>query len=126
MRRGLACCAALVVTLAAGAAPAGAQEGDVIARLDRATPIAAYGDVLAYSVLDPQSGLFRLEIRRQGIAAPAPVAPRAVPFDVDLGPTTTGGVAAVYSRCTQELSDGAPAASVTTSAAQQARPRLMA
>ena len=100
---------ALLLTLAAllgAATPAAAQDGEVVAHLDRATPIAAYGDVLAYSVRDPQSGLFRLTIRTGGVVNPAPVAPRALPFDVDLGPTTTGTVAAVYSRCAREVGPG--------------------
>jgi hypothetical protein len=105
MRRRLSCLVALAASLAA-AAPAAAQDGEVVTHLDRATPIAAYGDVLAYSVLDPQSGQFRLTIRTGGVATPALVAPRAVPFDVDLGPTTTGGVAAVYSRCAREVLGG--------------------
>jgi hypothetical protein len=33
---------------------------------------------------------------------PVPVAPRAVPFDVDLGPGADGRVVAVYSRCARE------------------------
>ena len=100
----------LAATLAAGAAPAAAQEGEVIVRLDRATPIAAYGGVLAWSQRDAQTDAFKLMLWRDGVVAPAPVVPRAVPFDADLGPTTTGGVAAVYSRCTQELAGGAPSA----------------
>ncbi len=106
MRRAAACLAALGATLAA-APGAGAQDaGEVIARLDRATPIAAYGDVLAWSERDPASGGFRLVLRSGGVTRAASIAPRGVPFDVDLGPTARGTVSAVYSRCEREVPDG--------------------
>ena len=93
-------------TLLAAPASAAAQAGDVVARLDRATPVAAYGGTLAWSERDPQTDAFRLMIRRDGLTAPAPVAPRPLPFDVDLGPMPSDGVGAVYSRCAREVGAG--------------------
>jgi hypothetical protein len=85
-------------------APAGAAAQDeLVVRLDRETAIAAHGGVLAYSRRDPSSGAFRLMLRSGAVTEPASIAPRAVPFDVDLGPTRTGSVAAVYSRCAREV-----------------------
>jgi len=66
--------------------------------------------VLAWSARDPQADAFRLVVRSGGVVSPAPVAPRAEPFDVDLGPTATGTIAAVYSRCTREVADGGASA----------------
>ncbi len=37
--------------------------------------------------------------RAGGVVQALPVAPRATPFDVDLGPDRHGGLVAVYSRC---------------------------
>lgn len=93
-------------TLAAACllAPAGAAaQEQVIATLDRETAIAAHRGVLAFSQRDPSSGRFRLMLRTGGVTTPAAIAPRAVPFDVDLGPTATGSTAAVYSRCAREV-----------------------
>jgi hypothetical protein len=46
---------------------------------------------------------YRLVLRGPGgNIAPAPVKPRSVPFDVDLGPSKDDGVVAAYSRCEQE------------------------
>jgi hypothetical protein len=101
MRRALLLAAVLVPS----AAPAHAQSG-VVTRVDRETAIAAYGGVLAWSQRDAQTELFRLMVRRDGVTAPAPVGPRSVAFDVDVGPTATGSVAAVYSRCEAEVEGG--------------------
>jgi hypothetical protein len=66
------------------------------------TPIAAYQGRLVWSQPDG-SGRYQL-VQRVGDepVQALPIAPRAVPFDVDLGPTTSGGVYAVYSRCQVE------------------------
>jgi hypothetical protein len=64
-----------------------------------ATTVAAYGGWSAWSRPDQATGEFRLVVRRPGGAVVlAPVAERAAPFDVSLGPSG-GGVAAVYSHC---------------------------
>lgn len=69
----------------------------------RATSVSAFGDYAAWSRWDPSVRRFRLIIRRTGEAAEyAPVRPRKVPFDVDLGPSGAGAPVAVYSRCRRE------------------------
>ena len=80
--------------------PAAAQDADVLARVDRPTPVAAYGGRVAWSVRDPATDRFALVSQTAGgVPAPLPVAPRGVPFDVDLGPGPDGGVTACTSRC---------------------------
>lgn len=94
---GLAVTAAAAVGFSAGPAPI---------PVDAPTPIAAYGSRLVWSRPDGKGG-FELVQRAGG--APVrrlPVAPRSVPFDVDLGPTEDGGVLAVYSRCATEPTGG--------------------
>lgn len=48
------------------------------------------------------SGAFSLKALRAGSVKVLPVAPRSVPFDLDLGPDRSGATALVYSRCAQE------------------------
>ncbi len=75
----------------------------VLARQARGTGVSAYGGFLAFSAYDARTRRFRLMIRRPGARAePLPVPARRVAFDVDLGPSSRGGVAAVYSRCRSE------------------------
>ena len=63
----------------------------------------ASGNWLAWSAYDPVGRDYRLMLRGPGGAVtPAPVPPRAVPFDVELGPRAGGGLIAVYSRCRVE------------------------
>ncbi len=58
------------------------------------------GNWLAWSSYDPAHRDYRLMLRGpSGAAAIAPVSPRSVPFDVELGPRAGGGLVAVYSRC---------------------------
>jgi hypothetical protein len=64
--------------------------------------LAAYGGVLAWSHWDAALKGFRLMIHTGAGNQLLPVAPRTVPFDVDLGPDARGRVVAVYSRCAQE------------------------
>jgi hypothetical protein len=66
------------------------------------TPVAAYGGRLAWSRLDRATGRYRLVTRAGGVTREVPVAPRGVPFDVDLGPDERGRVVAAYSRCDRE------------------------
>lgn len=89
--------AAIVALLSfAGAAPARA---DVSQRIDRTTPIAAYGGRVAWSTYDAQTKLYALTTSVDGVSTTVAVPPRPVPFDVDLGPRSNGAVAATYSRC---------------------------
>jgi len=92
----------LLVAAAAAAltlpSPASAQD-EVIARVDRPTPIAAHGGRVVWSARDAATDRYALMTSFQGVTTPVPVAPRRVPFDVDLGPTADGGAVAVYSPC---------------------------
>jgi hypothetical protein len=82
------------------AAPAAAQD---VVKLDRSTPIAAYGGRLLWSAFDPATQTYGLFTSAGGVTSPVPVARRSVPFDADLGPGPSGGVVAVYSRCATEV-----------------------
>jgi hypothetical protein len=95
---------ALLLLAGALAAPATAraETGD-LAKLDRNTPIAAYGGRLLWSTYDGANGQYALTTRANGITSAVPVARRSVPFDADLGPDADGHVVAVYSRCTREI-----------------------
>lgn len=92
---------ALAVSAAlAPAAPA--QEPAAVTGVSAATPIAAYQGRLVWSRPDA-AGRYELVQRvGNGPITALPVAPRSVPFDVDLGPTSGGRVFAVYSRCATE------------------------
>lgn len=72
------------------------------APVDAPTPIAAYGDRVVWSRPNAEGGFDLVQRVGSGPVRRLPVAPRRVPFDVDLGPTSGGGVLAVYSRCTTE------------------------
>jgi hypothetical protein len=101
MRRPLVVVTVLAAT-AAGAPSASAQPEAGI-RVDRPTPIAAHGGRLAWSErVAGAERSFVLMTRAGGATARVPVAPRGVPYDVDLGPAPEGGVDAVYSRCRTE------------------------
>jgi hypothetical protein len=88
-----------VLSLLVLASPAAAAD---IARLDRPNPIDAYAGWLAWSARGAD-GLFHLTLRDpRGVVSTPPIAGRATSFDVDLGPTDDGVVAA-YSRCRDEV-----------------------
>jgi len=71
-----------------------------VVRGDRLGKVAAFGDRYAFSRYDASAGGYVLMAGRgAGAARRLPVRVRARPFDVDLGPTSTGKTAAVYSRC---------------------------
>lgn len=95
--------AALAMPAVADAASAVYRDGDVIATVDRPTPVSAFGSQVVYSQRDPATGRYRLMEARAG-AEPVvlPVAPRSVPFDADIGPGPNGSALVVYSRCEQE------------------------
>jgi hypothetical protein len=101
-RRAVAFAAA--VAAAACAAPAGA---DVQISHDSSTQVAAYGGVQAWLREFFANGRqqFRLVLRRNGVAADAPIRPfvNDVP-GIDLGPATTpGSIVAVYTRCSGDV-----------------------
>ena len=67
--------------------------------LPQAPKVSAAGGALAWSTFDSTVGMWRLMVRRGGITQALPTAPRATPFDVDLGEDGHGGLVASYSRC---------------------------
>jgi hypothetical protein len=97
----------LVLAAAAAAVPATAiadagVPGQVIAEVQRPTPISGYGHHVAFSAWDGSA--FRLTVwdSRTGRTMTPDVRSRSVPFDVDLGPDRDGRTVAVYSRCSVE------------------------
>ncbi|HEY2162203.1 MAG TPA: hypothetical protein VGH24_12920 [Solirubrobacteraceae bacterium] len=102
-RRALAVIAYLCA--AAAALPAAtASAATTIAVEPYASKLAAYGGVLAWSHWNATLAEFQLMARYGGSDHLLPVAPRSVPFDVDLGPDASGHTVAVYSRCGQDRS----------------------
>jgi hypothetical protein len=97
---GVLAVSALLLT-ALGASPAPALEP--VASVGPPTPIAAWNGRLVWSVPDGSGGYRLVQRSGDGAITPIPVPSRqAVPFDVDLGPTSSGGTYAVYSRCQVE------------------------
>jgi hypothetical protein len=82
------------------AAPAQADE--TIASVARPTPVSALDGRVVWSDYDSAQGVYYLTERFGGTTARLPVAPRTVPFDVDLGPEADGKTVATYSRCRRE------------------------
>ncbi|HEV2819813.1 MAG TPA: PQQ-dependent sugar dehydrogenase, partial [Solirubrobacteraceae bacterium] len=79
--------------------------GPPLTQPQRVTEVDAFGGWAAWSAFEDGSG-YRLVLRNPGGAIhAAPVPARAVPFDVDLGPSEDGGVVAAYSRCAQEADE---------------------
>jgi hypothetical protein len=100
MPRGSAILVVLAVSLALPVSPAAA---DTVFSIEPAPPkISAAGGAVAWSTFDAADGVWFLTIRRNGVVARPPVAPRAVPFDVDLGRDARGRLVATYSRCERE------------------------
>jgi hypothetical protein len=98
-RRSQAACGVLVALLCG--APA-ARADELVATLAAPAPISAFDGRLAWSAFDTATGRYRLMTAADGTGTRGPVRPRAVPFDVDLGPGPNGDVQAVYSRCRRE------------------------
>jgi hypothetical protein len=98
------CVAACVLGLVGLCAPAAASAlvPSTIAGVEPPTPIAAYGGRLVWSQPNGDGRYQLVQRIGDGPVQVLPVAPRTVPFDVDLGPTSSGRVVAVYSRCRVE------------------------
>src|SRR4051794_28252138 len=95
--------AALLALAFSGVAAAQTDVPPPITPLTDPTPIAGYGSHLVFSRATA-GGRYEL-VQRTGsgpVTRVAGVPSRAVPFDVDLGPTSGGRVFAVYSRCATE------------------------
>jgi hypothetical protein len=81
------------------AAPARAQAP---LQLPGPTTVSAHAGTIAFSRLDPATHRWSLMLRTGDAVTAAKVAPRRVPFDVDLGPDAHGRTVAAYSRCATE------------------------
>jgi hypothetical protein len=81
------------------AGPASAQ---VIAAPLPATALQSAGEGLIFSQYDNSERRYRLVEWSNGVVRAFAVRPRAVPFDVDVGPDARGRQTAVYSRCAVE------------------------
>lgn len=90
-----------VVSLGTALLDCGPSRADVTLASDlpQAPKVSATAGALAWSTFDSTTGMWRLMVRRGGVAQTLPVAPRATPFDVDLGEDGHGGLLASYSRC---------------------------
>lgn len=93
--------AAAVAAAAAALVPAAQASAvdNVVATVSRPTPVDVYGGRAVWSAWDSSTGAYRLTEYVNGRVRTVPVAPNAVPFDVDLGPDRRGRALAVYSRC---------------------------
>lgn len=94
---------ALGCTASSASAQAPLLETQIAQEKDN-TLVAAYGGWVVWSRYDEAQNMWRLVGREPGSASVRrlPVAARAFPFDVDLGPDVSGDPAAVYSRCRHE------------------------
>lgn len=102
MRRRAALRSLLLCPLAAGLlAPAAARAGEHVISVEWApTPVSRYRAFTAWSGYDRGSREYRLKVAMgTTVKMLAAIAPRSVPFDVDLGPGPDGRVWAVFSRC---------------------------
>ena len=103
LRRLLAALAALTA-IAAAAAPAPARADDAVEEIRRDTPVAGHGGWSAWSRLEGDR--FRLVLRDpQGTVVVPSLPTSSRPWDVSLGPDTSGNVNAVYQRCTSRGCD---------------------
>ena len=82
--------------------PGIARADEVIATVARPTPVATLDDRIVWSDYDPATKRYHLTQRLAGVTTRLPVAPRSVPFDLDLGPDVDGKPVAAYSRCRRE------------------------
>jgi hypothetical protein len=80
-----------------------AAAGDVtLARLARPAPVSTFDGHILWSEYESGTGLFHLTQRFNGMTTRIPVAPRSVPFDVDVGRDFGNEAVAAYSRCRKE------------------------
>jgi hypothetical protein len=98
MRRLLAAAAGIICL----AWPAGAIADETIANVTRPTPVSAHAGRIVWSEFDAATNAYYLTQRSGGVTSRVPVRPRAVPFDVDLGPDVNGDTVAAYSRCARD------------------------
>ena len=104
MRR-LAATVLLACVSAAICAPVTLASTQVLASEPAASSISAYGGMVAWS--HRSNGRFRLRIAYRGNVKTLRLRSRAVPFDVDVGPSASGRPVLVYSRCVDEPTSSA-------------------
>ena len=93
--------AALAAALTLPATAAAQQSEPLSGTLPRATVVGAAGGWTAWSAYEGNRYVLVTRAPDGTVARPA-VAPRRVPFDLDLGTDAAGRVVAAYSRCTTE------------------------
>jgi hypothetical protein len=92
-----------LTALAASIVPAGpARADEKVAALARPTPVSALDGRVVWSEYDVAQSAYYLTQHMNGVTSRLPLRPRAVPFDVDLGPDADGRTVATYSRCRRE------------------------
>jgi hypothetical protein len=92
--------AAMVVLAAVLPASSASASADTLSVEPQAPKVSALDGTAAWSTYD--GGAWYLVARRTGVLERLPVAPRAVPFDVDVGTDAAGSLVATYSRCRRE------------------------
>lgn len=85
-----------------GAAAFAHDSFSVLAQQPESTSVSAYQNAVAWSAFDPASQMYRLMARVGGRVVAVRAAPRAVPFDVDVGPDALGRPVVTFSRCARE------------------------
>lgn len=75
------------------------QTATVLTRIPNESAVSSWGGVTAVSVLVNRGGVYRLAVIRGRRRTLLPVPSSPVPFDVDVGPDSTGAPALVYPRC---------------------------
>jgi len=97
--------ALMAAGLVCGAAVGDAEAMRRFAVEDGPTAVDAQGGVIAWSRYVTREHVFRLVIRRDSRTLVAPVAGRAVPFDLGVGTGADGRTVVTYSRCRREPSE---------------------
>lgn len=115
--------AAVVAACAPAASASSAVPASTYATTAQATVVAAAGGWTAWS--EPSDGAFVLVVRApDGTVSRPAIAPRGVPFDVDLGVDAAGRVVAAFSRCAREPQRNGGANATAPNYATGARCRL--
>lgn len=97
------CLGALLAAAAIGSDRVAAQAPErELAVESKQTALSAYGGRVVWSSYDAAGKRFHLKTFDGVSTSVLPVAPRRVPFDVDLGPASDGRTVAVYSRCRED------------------------
>jgi hypothetical protein len=94
--------ASLAALLALLACPTAATGDVTLAHLVRPAPVSTFDGRILWSDYEAATGLFHLTQRFDGSTIRLPVAPRSVPFDVDVGRDFGNQTVAAYSRCRRE------------------------